>query len=423
MGKLLLAAAVCCIYSGLCFPQPLWLSQNSGVNAQLYKCTFVDTATGWAAGDEGVIVKTSNGGLNWIQQNSPVDFFIYSIYFLNERLGWGLANDNFVSGTAVLSTTNGGTNWSFYRYPDSTFVLYDIFFSDSLNGVMGGYGGTILRTSNGGINWQHATVDSNAFSWYPIYCIRMYNGVSLACGGFYDLAGVTWRSSDGGYNWQSSGIASEPFFDIVQISSASFVAVGGDFEFGVMMSTTTNAGADWNVEYLTTFGIARGIAKRTHSEWWVTLSLSNRFLFTTNAGVDWQTYYTVDTVGLFDIAFTDSLHGFAVGEEGKIYKYNSAMIGIQKHSDNLPTGFSLSQNYPNPFNQFTIINYQLSISSHVLLKMYDALGREVMILVDENRQPGKHEVKWNAGEHPSGVYFCRLLTQGFSETIKVLLLK
>jgi hypothetical protein len=73
-----------------------------------------------------------------------------------------------------------------------------------------------------------------------------------------------------------------------------------------------------------------------------------------------------------------------------------------------PKDFILSQNYPNPFNPVTTIEYQLPMSSNVKLCIFDALGKQVSIVVDEVQKAGSHQIEWNAGNFPSGVYFYRL---------------
>jgi hypothetical protein len=89
----------------------------------------------------------------------------------------------------------------------------------------------------------------------------------------------------------------------------------------------------------------------------------------------------------------------------------------------LPVSFSLKNNYPNPFNPSTIIEYQLSTKSHVTIKVFDLLGREISILIDDIRQAGIHKVKWNASGVPAGVYFYRITTDNYSKTNKMLLIR
>jgi len=89
----------------------------------------------------------------------------------------------------------------------------------------------------------------------------------------------------------------------------------------------------------------------------------------------------------------------------------------------LPLAYDLYQNYPNPFNPSTIINYQLAVGSQVTLKVYGVLGNEVATLVNEKKPAGTYELKWNAANLPSGVYFYRIQAGSFVETKKMILLK
>jgi hypothetical protein len=89
----------------------------------------------------------------------------------------------------------------------------------------------------------------------------------------------------------------------------------------------------------------------------------------------------------------------------------------------LVSEFRLEQNYPNPFNPRTAISYQLSADSFVTLTVMDMLGREVSRLVSTAQAAGSYKVAFDAGVQPSGVYFARLQSGGFSKTIKLLLTK
>ncbi|MGE5682868.1 MAG: serine hydrolase, partial [Bacillota bacterium] len=98
--------------------------------------------------------------------------------------------------------------------------------------------------------------------------------------------------------------------------------------------------------------------------------------------------------------------------------------GVGK-TNTAPENFSLAQNYPNPFNPVTIINYQISGYSHVSLKVFDVLGREVATLVDEYKQPGLYSSQFSIVNYelPSGVYFYQLKTGNFVETKKMMVVK
>jgi len=88
-----------------------------------------------------------------------------------------------------------------------------------------------------------------------------------------------------------------------------------------------------------------------------------------------------------------------------------------------PVAFGLSQNYPNPFNPVTVINFNIASKSFVSLKVYDMLGREVSVLVSEEKQPGEYKAFFNGSGLSSGMYFYTLTAGNFSETRKMMLMK
>ena len=107
------------------------------------------------------------------------------------------------------------------------------------------------------------------------------------------------------------------------------------------------------------------------------------------------------------------------------YLYNNGKMIVGINKENIPGSFSLAQNYPNPFNPETVISYQLSEYSHVTLKVYDMLGREVATLVDEYKQPGEYNSQFSIlnSPFPSGVYFYTLRANEFIQSKKMILIK
>ncbi|RJQ65076.1 MAG: T9SS C-terminal target domain-containing protein [Stygiobacter sp.] len=119
-----------------------------------------------------------------------------------------------------------------------------------------------------------------------------------------------------------------------------------------------------------------------------------------------------------------------------VYNENGVILTDVKNSlSSFPNDFVLSQNFPNPFNPETTISYTIPVETrhastlqHVILKVYDLLGREVATLVDEYKQAGAYKVTFNVktpymASLPSGVYFYQLRSGNFFETKKMLLLK
>jgi hypothetical protein len=91
--------------------------------------------------------------------------------------------------------------------------------------------------------------------------------------------------------------------------------------------------------------------------------------------------------------------------------------------DETPWTYSLSQNYPNPFNPTTVIGYQLPSAGEVRLVVYDLLGREIKLLVNEKMPAGTHTVEFDGGGLSSGVYFYRLSAGSFIQSRGMILLK
>jgi hypothetical protein len=104
------------------------------------------------------------------------------------------------------------------------------------------------------------------------------------------------------------------------------------------------------------------------------------------------------------------------------YLVGNLIVGVEEQTE-LPSTFSLSQNYPNPFNPATTIRYKLPERNKVLLTVYNTLGQQVARLVDQEIEPGHHEITFDASHLPSGVYIYRLQAGSFVESKKLLLLK
>ncbi len=105
-----------------------------------------------------------------------------------------------------------------------------------------------------------------------------------------------------------------------------------------------------------------------------------------------------------------------------------AVVSITNRNLGIPDEFALHPNYPNPFNPQTTVQFDLPEATTVTLFVFDLLGREVVRLEDGHKEPGYHQVAWDAKDHggrsvPSGIYIARLATPEYTKSIKMLLLK
>ena len=133
-------------------------------------------------------------------------------------------------------------------------------------------------------------------------------------------------------------------------------------------------------------------------------------------------------------AWTNCLRdsGFACTKDSlEISVYDRGVLSVTSSDDQVdqlvPQFYQLYQNYPNPFNPNTVIKYQIPELSFVTLKVYDVLGNEIVILVNDKKPAGEYEVEFSTGlinqTLPSGIYFYRLQAKKFVETKKMVVIK
>jgi hypothetical protein len=185
---------------------------------------------------------------------------------------------------------------------------------------------------------------------------------------------------------------------------------------------TTNAGTTWTAitnPYTSTIAAICG----AQTTWWVAQQ-GTGISISTNDGVNWTTAYTAPA-GNF-IHMQKSRAGatiWAVRDNGAISRYGVPLSGIIPISNEVPASYNLSQNYPNPFNPVTKINFALPKSGLVTLKIYDILGKEVALLLNETRNAGTYSFEFNASNLSSGIYFYKLESNGFTDIKKMMLVK
>ena len=121
--------------------------------------------------------------------------------------------------------------------------------------------------------------------------------------------------------------------------------------------------------------------------------------------------------------YTDSLEIRSNAGFGYVILEGRGVVAIEDEYSSLPAEYMLEQNYPNPFNPTTRIRYTLPQSGDVSLIVYDLLGQEVALLINDNMHAGNHQVRWDASNLSSGIYFYRLQADDFVQTRKMVYLK
>ncbi len=161
-------------------------------------------------------------------------------------------------------------------------------------------------------------------------------------------------------------------------------------------------------------------------------AVQNGLYISTNGGVNWQLYFdnfSGSSIVNGIVKYPNDGDTVYASSSSGLYKIWASVIGTNQISTEVPSHFSLSQNYPNPFNPETKISFNIPLlrgvyaeggrGVSVRLSVYDMLGREVAILVNQNLQPGTYEVNWNAADFPSGIYFYRLEAVDPSTSLRV----
>ena len=136
---------------------------------------------------------------------------------------------------------------------------------------------------------------------------------------------------------------------------------------------------------------------------------------------------TTDTIRYTSVLFdslTQLTHG-ATSTPGwtNVNPTPCILVGFNKTGTEVPTVFKLYDNYPNPFNPSTTIKYDIPKTTLVKITIFDLLGRQVEALVNERKEPGSYEIRWDGSNHASGAYFYKLETSAYTDIKKMILIK
>ncbi len=146
--------------------------------------------------------------------------------------------------------------------------------------------------------------------------------------------------------------------------------------------------------------------------------------FFPNSASEWrQINDGLTNLDIFALAVDKSDRVIAGTYGGGVFKSILPITAIQEGPKSQPLEYFLAQNYPNPFNPSTIIHFMLKRSANTMLKVYDILGKEIVTLVRERLPVGEHKIEWKAENVASGVYFYQLVTDDFTQTRKMILLR
>jgi len=309
------------------------------------------------------------------------------------------------------------------------------------------------RSSDNGETWSaDINLTNNSFhSLYPSVCSRDLNVYITWCDTRDGNKEIYFKhSSDGGLNWgadtrltNNAGASDDASISV----SGSVIHVAWkdnrDGNLEAYYKRSVNGGLSWesDVRLSTTNGQTwyTSVAASGQNVHLVYNDYTNGALLfhcrSSNGGISWNTYQLSNhNLGEFRpsiimqdtavyIVWTDTRDQGASHEEVYYKRNPTGLMSIINISNSVPLDYSIKQNYPNPFNPVTNIEFSLIKQGIVKLSIFDILGREIAVLVDEELSIGTYKVDWNASGLPSGIYFCKLETGSFSGIRKMILSK
>jgi len=431
------------VFPAMLFPaMPLWLMQLNGASASLFSVCAVSRDVIWASGGDGagttpIVVVSTNGGDTWNDVTGTLQGVdLYCINALDAQRAWvGTADGR------ILATTNGGSAWTVQSYPGRQGGFIDAvkMFADGTGYALGDPPGdgrfVVLNTTNFGATWGHLPDEPGGLTTLEAGWNNSFWWTDPQHGWFGTNENRVWRTTDGGGTWSNASTGGANSYGVSFADASTGFAVHD----GGTIARTTNGGQSWSVIASPTSTQVLGVAcvSGTANAWVCT---SDFPYHTRDAGATWNAEELYPFSGsITHIGFADSTRGWAVTSNGEVLSYTpltTTGVGDQPVGE-VPAAFGLEQNFPNPFNPTTKVGYSVGVvsgrspvASDVRLSVYDILGREVAVLVDERKEPGAYAVAFNAGNLSSGVYFYRLQVSNpgngnvvFRSTRKMLLTK
>ena len=378
---------------------------------------------------------TCNGGLNWV---SPVGNITANTIGVADSLHIWLPNSN-----GIHYSSNGGQSFVLHNY--QFFTIRNVYFVSPLRGWMVGNNGCILRTTTGAEKVPYAPA-----------LISPVNGDS----NILVNTQFSWNTAATATNYRLQ-IAEDNLFASVIFDSNGILQTSYRMPNDIMnyntqyywrVSASNNIGqGSWSViRYFRTSKYPSAplllnppnntdSATLTPLMEWENLGTSISQYQLQIAGNSGYTDIKLDTsvtslcsltvpAGILEYNILYYWHvrasnSLGWGPYSSSWAFRTIVSGIVINGTDLPTEFKMFRNYPNPFNSITIIKFQIPNPGNTVIKVFGITGKEVAVLVNEYLQSGTYEVRFDAKDLPSGIYFYRMEAEKFTETKKLILLK
>jgi photosystem II stability/assembly factor-like uncharacterized protein len=366
---------------------------------------------------QGGVCYSYDNGANWTVANTGLTkVYIQALAIKDSNIFIG--HDHGIS-----LSTNFGVDWKDVTPKQfsalSTTNSIAIFGSDIYAGI--DFDGVVLSTNNG-TSWvsvNNGLTRENEFgTWFQGINSFTKSGSNIFGIGFYGV----FITKNNGNTWSTinSGLPNFVAGNCI-VANGNYIFIGTRIDSFLYYSTDN--GTSWNArndgmkQYAVNSIIVNGSIMYAGTDSGIYLSRNN--------GINWSNISSdLPYVCIKSLAIND-LYLFVGTNDGGVWRRSlqDILTSVADSKSIPPSSFMLEQNYPNPFNPTTTIEYSIPKQSHITIKVYDLLGREITTLVNEEKSPGSYEVKFNGSSFTSGVYLFRMQAGSFSQTKKFMLLK
>jgi len=400
-----------------------WINRNAGLTlTQFYRMTSdPNNANHLAGGTQDNGTQRTLGTMNWTAAFGGD----------GGEVCFSPANTNYILGetqnNGILRSVNNGAGWTnatngltgsgawvapIVAHPDSAGVFYTA-------------RSQVFKTTNIGATWTPISAGTSGTITQMAVSKTEPNIMFAASGG------AVYKSTDGGFTFSASGsgVPNKTITSIYIHPDSSKVAILTQSGFGgTKIHKTTNGGLNWfSINgNLPDSPVNDGLIYYPGYSTSVILAATDVGVFmTNNNGTNWTELANglPNTVAMH-LDYNQASGKLRIGTHGRgVWELTGSLIGISNYNSNLPEKFYLKQNFPNPFNPVTKISFGIVKSGYVNLKVFDALGREVANLVNENLITGNYEVTFRGDNLSSGTYFYKLSVNDYAETKRMTLIK
>lgn len=373
-----------------------WENVSDGIGNRPVYSLYNNSSYIYAGSANHAIYLSSNNGTNW----SPAGLNYFNITYAMTEFGGFLYA---ATELGVWRTSNNGAYWIVTSLNNTT--MYSL--ASSTSRIFVGSHNSGLYYSSGGQGWFISSLSATSIRSLVI------NGefIAAGCG---NSAGV-FISTNNGANWSQTALNNKSVYSMAMTGNNIFAGTGS----GVYRST--DLGTTW-VHTLLNNELVYSLAASGSSVFAGT-ELHGVFI-SENNGTTW----VQKNEGLLDLTIHSlrivNNYLFAGASANAVYRRSlGTLVNVLSQSGQIPERSSLSQNYPNPFNPVTEISFRIPEENSIALIVYNSIGEQISVLLDEVMKAGNHNIKWDASNYPSGIYYYRLLSPNETISRKMVLVK